>query len=80
MLSLNTETIINHCGDDFNACLIDDDSFSQLIPGWKINVSELLEPRKNVMLTGMTEQCYIYRLVAPNTFICMQFNRFATEH
>ena len=33
---LTIKSIINHCSDDFNVCLIDDDSFSQLIPGWKI--------------------------------------------
>ena len=43
-IHLTIQSIIHHCGDDFNICLIDDDSFSQLIPGWKTNVSELSEP------------------------------------
>ena len=68
------KSIINHCGDDFNVCLIDDDSFSQLIPGWNINVSELSEPARTYYRElGMAELLYIYGgLVVPNTFICMR--------
>ena len=31
-IHLTIKTIINHCGDDFNICLIDDETFSKLIP------------------------------------------------
>ena len=73
-IHLTIKSIINHCGDDFNVCLIDDDSFSQLIPGWKTNVSELPEPSRSYYRElGMTELLYIYGgLVVPNTFICMR--------
>ena len=73
-IHLTIKSIINHCGDDFNVCLIDDDSFSQLIPGWKINVSELAEPTRTYYRElGMAELLYIYGgLVVPNTFICMR--------
>ena len=73
-IHLTIKSIINHCGDDFNVCLIDDDSFSQLIPGWKINVPELPEPSRNYYRElGMAELLYIYGgLVVPNTFICMR--------
>ena len=30
-IHLTIRSIVNQCGDDFNICLIDDDSFSQLI-------------------------------------------------
>ena len=68
------KSIINHCGDDFNVCLIDDDSFSQLIPGWTKNVSELSEPaRHNYRELAMTEILYIYGgFIVPNTFVCMR--------
>ena len=67
------KSIINHCGDDFNVCLIDDDSFSQLIPGCTTQVSELAEPmRHNYRELAMAELLYIYGgFIVPNTFVCM---------
>ncbi len=59
-IHLTIRSIVNHCGDDFNICLIDDDSFSQLIPGWKTNVSELPEPSKHYYRElGMIQLLYI---------------------
>ena len=73
-IHLTIQSIIHHCGDDFNICLIDDDSFSQLIPGWKYNVSDMPEPSRNYFRElGMCELLYIYGgMVVPNTFICLK--------
>lgn len=73
-IHLTIKSIINHCGDDFNVCLIDDDSFSQLIPGWKINVSELPEPqREHFREMALIELLYIYGgIIVPNSFICFR--------
>jgi len=73
-IHLTIQSIIHHCGDDFNICLIDDDSFSQLIPGWKINVSEMAEPARIYFRElAMCELLYIYGgFVVPNTFICLK--------
>ena len=40
-LHLTIKTIINHNGEDFNICLIDDDSFSKLLPSWDIDLSNV---------------------------------------
>jgi len=66
------KTVINHCGDDFNICLIDDESFSKLIPEWDINVATLAEPmRTNMRELAMLQLLYIYGgLIVPNSFIC----------
>ena len=71
-LHLTINTIINHCGDDFNICLIDDETFSHLIPSWDVNVSRLAEPVKShYRELGMAQLLYIYGgLVVPNSFIC----------
>lgn len=71
-LHLTIKTIINHCGDDFNVCLIDDETFSHLIPSWDVNVSVLAEPMKShYRELGMAQLLYIYGgLVVPNSFIC----------
>ena len=46
-IHLTIKTIINHCGNDFNICLIDDDTFSKLIPTWDIDLSNIAEPKKS---------------------------------
>jgi len=73
-IHLTIKSIINHCGDDFNVCLIDDDSFSQLIPGWKTKISELPEPHRHYCREqGLMELLYIYGgFVVPNSFVCVR--------
>jgi hypothetical protein len=71
-IHLTIKSIINHCGDDFNVCLIDDDSFSKLIPSWDIDMSKTVEPVKSHLReVGMAQLLYYYGgLVLPNSFIC----------
>lgn len=71
-IHLTIKSIINHCGDDFNVCLIDDDSFSNLIPTWDVDMSKTVEPVKtHLRELGMTQLLYYYGgLVVPNSFIC----------
>ena len=73
-LHLTVKTIINHCGNDFNVCLIDDESFSRLIPGWDVDISRLAEPKKaHYRELGMAELLYIYGgMVVPNSFVCLR--------
>jgi hypothetical protein len=68
------KTIINHCGNDFNVCLIDDETFSKLIPDWDVNLSSLSEPfRTYFREVGMLQLLYIYGgVVVANSFICMK--------
>lgn len=71
-LHLTIESIINHCSNDFHVCLIDDETFSKLIPGWDIDVANLAEPSKtNVREIAMLKLIYIYGgMVVPDSFIC----------
>ena len=68
------KTIINCCGNDFNVCLIDDETFSKLIPDWDVNLASLSEPfRSNFREVAMLQLLYIYGgVVLPNSFICMK--------
>ena len=68
------KTIINCCGNDFNICLIDDETFSKLIPDWDVNLATLSEPfRSKFREVGMLQLLYIYGgVVLPNSFICMK--------
>jgi hypothetical protein len=71
-LHLTIQSIIDHCGDDFHVCLIDDRTFSNLIPGWDVDVSTLAEPMKSYMREyALCKLIYIYGgMLVPNSFIC----------
>ena len=73
-LHLTIKTIINHCGEDFNICLIDDESFSKLIPSWDIDLSKIAEPMKSQFRQmGMAQLVYYYGgMVLPNSFLCLK--------
>ena len=73
-IHLTIKTIINHCGDDFNICLIDDESFSKLIPSWDVDLASVAEPmRSHLREMGMAELLYYYGgLVLPNSFLCLK--------
>lgn len=60
-LSLCMETIIKTCGDSFNICIIDDNSFEALIPDWSINMDKVPEPIKNhIRMLGLCKVLYYY--------------------
>ncbi len=71
-IHLTIKSIVLHCGNDFNICLIDDDTFSKLIPSWNVNMQEIPEPKKKLYRElGLAQLLYIYGgMVVPNTFVC----------
>jgi hypothetical protein len=72
-INLIVETIVEHNHNDFNICLIDDDSFSKLIPSWEHEISTLPDPHKtHCRELGMTTLLYIYGgIIVPNSFLCL---------
>jgi hypothetical protein len=73
-LHLTIKTIVNHCGDDFNICLIDDDTFSKLIPSWDVDIATVAEPmRSHFRELGLAQLLYYYGgMVVPNSFLCIK--------
>lgn len=73
-IDLIVKTIVDHCHDDFNICLIDDDSFSKLIPNWVHNINTLPDPHKTYCREfGMATLLYIYGgIIVPNSFLCFK--------
>jgi hypothetical protein len=71
-IHLTIKSIINHCGNDFHICLIDDETFSKLIPSWDIDLSTIAEPfRSQYRQLGLCELVYYYGgMVVPNSFLC----------
>ena len=73
-LHLTIQSIINHCGNDFNICLIDDDTFAKLIPTWDIDLATVAEPFKtHYRNMGMLQLLYLYGgMVLPNSLVCLK--------
>jgi len=73
-IHLTIKSIINHCWNDFHICLIDDETFSKLIPSWEIDLSKIAEPfRSQYRELGMMEIIYYYGgMTVPNSFLCMK--------
>ena len=71
-IHLTIKTIIDHCGKDFNICLIDDETFSKLIPSWDIDLTKVAEPHKSHFRElGILQLIYYYGgMTVPNSFIC----------
>ena len=61
-LELCLNSIVKHCGESFNICLIDDTSYEKLIPQWKIKVNELASPLKEnirLLLTHLIRYSFV---------------------
>ena len=73
-LHLTIKSILDQCSDDFHICLIDDDSFSKLIPSWDVDFAYVAEPMKSWIRTiGLAELVYYYGgMVVPNSFLCFE--------
>jgi hypothetical protein len=68
------QSIINHCGNEYHICLIDDSTFSKLIPSWEIDLPNIAEPfRSQYRQLGLLELVYYYGgLIVPNSFLCLK--------
>jgi len=73
-LYLTVKSIIKCCDQSFTICLIDDNSFTNLIPGWNINLGHLADPIKGyVRQLGLTKLLYNYGgLNVPVSFLCFR--------
>lgn len=72
-LHFTIQSIIDHCSNDFHVCLIDDNTFSKLIPGWDINISLLPEPIKaQYRQIALLKLINTYGgIIVPNSFVCL---------
>lgn len=68
------KSIIERCGSCFNICIIDDETFSNIIPGWTINMSRCAEPIlgkiRKLALARILK--YYGGLIVPPSFLCMK--------
>jgi len=73
-LYLTMRSIIKQCDKSFTICIIDDESFKKLIPGWNINMKTIGDPIVSKMrMLGIAKLLYIYGgLVCPISFVCLK--------
>ena len=69
---LTIRNIIEHCGESFNVCLIDDDAFIKIIPEWRTKVEHLPRPlRTHMRDLALATILHIYGgFLIPSAFIC----------
>ena len=71
---LCVESIVKHCGDSFQICLIDDSSFDKILKDWTICMDGLAEPIKDrVRALAISKVLYTYGgMLVPNSTIAMK--------
>ena len=71
---LTIRNIIEHCGESFNVCLIDDESFAKIIPEWRTRVEHLPRPLRGHMRDlALATVLHLYGgMVLPSSFICFK--------
>jgi hypothetical protein len=71
-LHLTIKSIIDNCGDDFNICLIDDSTFSHIIPDWTMDISKTADPLKTYLREYlMMRILHLYGgIIVPPSFLC----------
>jgi len=73
-LYITLKSMIMRCDESFHVCIIDDMSFTRLLPGWKVDMKLLGDPVKQYMRQlGICQLLYKYGgLNIPISFLCMK--------
>lgn len=73
-LNLCVRSIIKHCDQSFTICMVDDNSFAKLLPGWNIDLSMVGEPiASNIRQLAMSKLIYNYGgMSVPISFLCFK--------
>lgn len=71
---ITIQSIINKAGGNFNVCLIDDESFSKLMPEWNIDLNNLADPVKSHMRNlALCNLLYKYGgMLVPSSYIALE--------
>lgn len=73
-LMLTVKSILIQCDQSFTICIIDDLSFGNLIPGWKIDMTKVSDPiLNNFRQLGLVNLIDIYGgMICPLSFVCIK--------
>lgn len=69
---LTIKSIVDKCGNSFNICLIDDNSFKNILPDWNINLDIVSNPiKENIRKLALAKILYTYGgMLLPSSFAC----------
>ena len=69
---LTIKSILDKCGDSFNICVIDDDTFMSILPGWTTDLNYISEPIKSkVRKLALAKLLHHYGgMIVPSSFLC----------
>lgn len=69
---LTIKSIVDKCGKDFKICVIDDNTFVNLLPNWNVDLELVAEPIKSKLRTlALMNVLNIYGgMLLPSTFYC----------
>ncbi len=86
IIYLTVNSIIINNDKSFNICVIDDNSFNNLIPGWNIDLEKISTPNKEYYRNiAFLHLLYIYGgMTIPSSFLCFNnlidiYNNFTKE-
>lgn len=67
------ESLVKHCGESFNICLIDNNSFTKLLPMWNVDINRVADPIKQHMeRLGLARLLHTYGgFLVPNSVIAL---------
>ena len=73
-LNLTVQSIIKHCDNSFNICIIDDNTFQNLLPNWSIDMNKISSPVKdNIRRLGIAKLIHTYGgMSVPISFLCLK--------
>ena len=73
-LYFTLKSIIDKCGADFNICMIDDNTFEKIIPGWSVDMSLVADPVKSkIRQLALAKILYYYGgMLVPSSFLCFK--------
>jgi hypothetical protein len=73
-LYFTLKSIIDKCGADFNICMIDDNTFEKIIPGWSVEMNLAADPVKSKLreLAMAKILNYYGGMILPPSFLCFK--------
>ena len=74
IIYITIDTIIKHCGKSFYICLIDNNTFNNLIPNWPHNLDQIPDPvKEHYKFIGIMRLLYLYGgMNIPSSFLCFK--------
>lgn len=73
-LFLTIKSIIDKCGENFNICIIDDNTFVNILPRWNVELNKVANPIKDKLrILALMNVLKLYGgMLLPASFLCIK--------